>query len=61
MTPAAAAAALHPALCACCGGDRYVLEHDVPRVCAVCGGDGLAKRHAAAVADAARLSVDWLT
>lgn len=62
---AAEAAALSPALCPACGGARYVCDfgssRQNPRVCPMCGGDGLARRANAALADAARLSVDWLS
>jgi hypothetical protein len=52
---------LHSALCPACEGNRYTCRDDQPVICTVCHGDGLARRQLAAVADDARLSVDWLT
>lgn len=59
MTPTAALAEVVPGLCAICHGDRFVVQINDPVPCSC--GDGLARSVTAAVADAARLSVDWLT
>lgn len=63
-----------PGLCATCGGSghqvvvRLRLTRNVvterfedASTCTRCGGDGLARSVGAALADAARLSVGWLT
>jgi hypothetical protein len=56
------AADVTPGLCPSCRGARYDARNpDNPTLCAICHGDGLARHAVAEQADAARLSVDWLT